>query len=117
MDRPTSNLTLLEATRIVTRGSELDAKLDALCGFVLRSTDAVAAVLYLFDPVAGLLVPAAQAGLDANILAEHGQIFADDPEELVARAVRERRQLVANGPDAARAFTGQHLEWRGLVAV
>src|SRR4051794_11986252 len=117
MDRPSSNLTLLEATRIVARGSELDTKLDALCGFVLSATDAVAAILYLYDPVAGLLVPAAQAGLDANLLAQHGQISADDPDELVAQSVRERRQLMANGPDAARAFTGQHLEWRGLVAV
>ena len=74
-------------------------------------------MVYLFDPVSALLVPAAQAGLDANVLAEHGQVSADDPEELVAKAVRERRQLMANGADAARAFTGQHVEWRGLIAV
>jgi diguanylate cyclase (GGDEF)-like protein len=117
MDRTNSNLTLLEATRIVARGNELDTKLDALCGFVVTSTEAVAAVIYLYDPVAGLLVPAAQAGLDPNILAEHGQISADDPEELVAKSVRERRQLMATGPDAARAFTGQHIDWNGLVAV
>jgi diguanylate cyclase (GGDEF)-like protein len=117
MDRPDSRFTLLEATRIVARGTELDAKLDALCGYVVGAAGAVASVVYLFDPVTGVLVPAAQAGLDPNILAEHGQISIDDPEELVARAVRDRRQLMANGSDAARAFTGQHIEWRGIVAV
>jgi diguanylate cyclase (GGDEF)-like protein len=117
MGRADSNLTLLDATRIVARGSELDTKLDALCAHVLDAGGAVAAAVYLFDPVNGLLVPAAQAGLDANILAEHGQVSADDPDELVARCVRERRALVANGAEAARAFTGQHVEWRGLVAL
>ncbi len=117
MERTDSNLTLLDATRIVARGSELDTKLDALCAHVLDAGGAVAAAVYLFDPVNGLLVPAAQAGLDANILAEHGQVSADDPDELVARSVRERRALVANGSDSARAFTGQHVEWRGLVAL
>ena len=117
MDRPDSNFTLLEAARILARFSELDAKLDALCGHVLGAAGAVAAVVYLFDPVAGLLVPAAQAGLDADILAKNGQVSADDPDELVARAVRERRQLMANGSEAARSFSGQHLEWRGLICV
>jgi diguanylate cyclase (GGDEF)-like protein len=117
MDPSDSRFTLLEATRIVARGSELDAKLDALCGYVIGAAGAVASVVYLFDPMTGILVPAAQAGLDPNILAEHGQISVDDPDELVAQSVRERRQLMANGPDAARAFTGQHLEWRGIVAV
>jgi len=117
MDLPDSKFTLLEATRIVARGSELDSKLDALCGHVLGAAGAVAAAVYLFDPVNGILVPAAQAGLDANILAEHGQVSADDPDELVAKAVRERRAMMANGADAARAFTGQHVEWRGLIAL
>jgi diguanylate cyclase (GGDEF)-like protein len=117
MVSPDSRFTLLEATRIVARVSELDAKLDALCQHVLGAAGAVAAVVYLFDPVAGLLVPAAQAGLDADVLAERGQVSADDPEALVARAVRERRQLMTNGGEAARSFSGQHVDWRGLVAV
>jgi diguanylate cyclase (GGDEF)-like protein len=117
MDRPNSNFTLLEAARIVARVSDLDAKLDALCGQVVDAAGAAAAAVYLFDPVNGLLVPAAQSGLDANILAEHGQVSADDPDELIARAVRERRAMMASGSDAARAFTGQRLEWRGLIAL
>jgi len=117
MDSPESRFTLLEATRIVARVAELDNKLDALCKHVLGVAGAVAAVVYLTDPVAGLIVPAAQAGLDEDMLAQNGQVSADDPEELVARAVRERRQLMANGADATRSFTGQHIEWRGLVAL
>jgi diguanylate cyclase (GGDEF)-like protein len=117
MDSPNSHFTLLEATRIVARGSELDVKLDALCGHVLDAADAIAAAVYLFDPVAHVLVPAAQAGLDANILAEHGQVSADDPDELVARVVRERRAMTATGSAAARGFTGQHVEWQGLIAL
>lgn len=117
MDRSASHFTLLDAARIVARGGELDAKLDALCGHVLDAADAVAAVVYLFDPVANILVPAAQAGLDSNILAEHGQVSADDPTELVAKVVHQRRAMTANGAEAARAFTGQHVDWQGLVAL
>jgi diguanylate cyclase (GGDEF)-like protein len=117
MDRPQANFTLLEAARIVARGGELDTKLDALAGHVIDAAGAVAAVIYLNDPVAGILVPAAQAGFDENILAEHGQVSADDPEELVALVVRERRGASASGASAARAFTGQHVDWQGLVAL
>ena len=112
-----AQFTLLEATRIVARGAELDAKLDALCGHVINAAGAVAAVIYLYDPVAGVIVPAAQAGLDANILAEHGQVSADDPLELVAAVTRERRAMTATGAEAARAFTGQRIDWHGLVAL
>lgn len=117
MDRPDSRFTLLEATRVVARGSELDSKLDALCGHVLGAAGAVAAVVYLFDPVAHILVPAAQAGLDANILAEQGQVSADDPDELVAQVVRDRKAITADGSTAARGFTGHHVAWNGLVAL
>ncbi|CAN5732845.1 hypothetical protein BH24CHL5_BH24CHL5_12870 [soil metagenome] len=110
-------LTLLEAARIVARGSELDVKLDALCRHALIAADAQAVAVYLNDPVANLLVPAAQAGLDAEMLAERGRISGDDPNELVARVVRERRPLTADGADAVRGFSGQHIQWDGLVAL
>src|SRR5687767_4779369 len=87
--------TLLEAARIVARGSELDAKLDALCVHVLSAAGASAAVVYLFDPVARVLVPAAQAGLSLETLGERASIAADDPDELVAHVVRERRAASA----------------------
>jgi len=91
---------LLEAARIVARGSELDAKLDALCVRVISAAGASAAVVYLFDPVARAVVPAAQAGLDAAELAASGSISADDPAELVARVVRERRTQMGQGADS-----------------
>src|SRR5690349_2984261 len=90
-----SQFTLLEATRIVARGSELDSKLDALCGHVLDS-GASAAIVYLFDPVSQVLVPAAYAGIDPARFGGNGTVSADDPEELIARVVRERR--IATGP-------------------
>jgi len=91
--------TLLEAARIVARGSELDAKLDALCGHALSAAGASAAIIYLYDPVRHVLVPAAQAGLDAADLAANGTVPADEPHELVAQVVRERR--TAAGPSGS----------------
>ena len=83
--------TLLEAARIVARGSELDVKLDALCGHVLSAGGASAAVVYLFDPVAQLLVPAAQAGLDAGMLAGRRHGLGRRPDRARSRkVVRER---------------------------
>jgi len=90
-----SQFTLLEATRIVARGAELDSKLDALCGHVLGS-GASAAIIYLFDPVQHVLVPAAHAGVDPSRFSNNGTVSADDPEELIAKVVRERR--MATGP-------------------
>ena len=85
--------TLLEAARIVARGSELDAKLDALCVHVLSAAGASSAVVYLFDPVGRVLVPAAQAGLSPEALTANASISVDDPDELVAYVARERRPM------------------------
>ena len=112
-----TNLTLLEAARIVARGGALDEKLDALCGHVVDVAGAEAAVIYLLDPVRNLLVPAAAAGLDQNALAEHGQIALDDPSELAAQVVRERRVMNADRSGSARAFTGQRLSWKSLAGL
>ena len=114
---PATPFTLLDATRIVARGSELDVKLDALCQYVISAGGASAAAVYLYDPSAQLLVPAAQAGLDAEMLAGKGTVSADDPAELVAMVIRERRAMTVEGQDATRAFAGQHLDWQGLAAL
>jgi diguanylate cyclase (GGDEF)-like protein len=108
--------TLLEAARIVARGSELDAKLDALSVHVLSAAGASAAVVYLFDPVGRVLVPAAQAGLNADALAANGTISADDPDELVAQVVRERRPASAVA-GASRAFADQAQNGASQVAL
>jgi diguanylate cyclase (GGDEF)-like protein len=106
MERHDPRFTLLEAARIVARGSELDAKLDALCVHVLSAAGASAAIVYLYDPVQQLLVPAAQAGLDAAQLAADGVVSADDPTELVAQVVRERR-TATGGSGESRALADQ----------
>ena len=107
MHVPDPRFTLLEAARIVARGSELDAKLDALCEHVMSAAGASAAIVYLFDPVQRVLVPAATAGLNPDALAADGAIDADDPRELVARVVRERRTVPRTDELEARAFTAQ----------
>ena len=117
MDRSQPGFSLLEAARIVARTPELDVKLDALCQHVLTAAGATAAVIYLLDPVANILVPAAQSGLRGKMTTAHAEVSVDDPSELVARVVRERRQASVDGKEAASAFTGQHIDWHGLVAV
>jgi diguanylate cyclase (GGDEF)-like protein len=117
MNRSDPSLSLLDAARIVARSPELDTKLDALAGHVIGAAGAAAAVIYLLDPVANVLVPAAQAGLRGKMVTAHAEVSLDDPNELVAQVARSRQQMSMGGPDAASAFTGQHIEWHGLVAV
>lgn len=117
MDRPNPGFSLLQAARIVAREPELDVKLDALCQQVLSGAGATAAVIYLLDPVANVLVPAAQSGMSGKMVTARAEIPADDPTEVVAKVARERRQESVSGKEAASAFTGQHVDWHGLVAV
>ncbi|MEP7378694.1 MAG: sensor domain-containing diguanylate cyclase [Chloroflexota bacterium] len=117
MDRTDPGFSLLDAARIVARGPELDTKLDALAGHVIGAAGATAAVIYLLDPVANLLVPAAQAGMRGMMVTAHAEVSLDDPEEIVAKVARARQQMTVSGNEAASAFTGQHIEWHGLVAV
>lgn len=117
MDRTNPGFSLLEAARIVARGPELDTKLDALAGHVLSAAGATAAVIYLLDPVANVLVPAAQAGMRGKMITARAEVSVDDPNELVAKVARERRQINVTGKDANKAFTGQDIDWHGVVAV
>ncbi|MEP7360587.1 MAG: sensor domain-containing diguanylate cyclase [Chloroflexota bacterium] len=117
MDRTNPSFSLLEAARIVARSPELDTKLDALAGHVLSATGATAAVIYLLDPVANVLVPAAQAGMRGKMVTAHAEVSVDDPAELVAKVVRDRRQITVSGEEAASAFTGHDINWHSLVAV
>ncbi len=117
MDRTDPGFSLLDAARIVARSPELDTKLDALCGHVISAAGATAAVIYLLDPVANVLVPAAQAGMRGKMVTAHAEVPLDDPDELVAQVARSRQQMSVSGPEAASAFTGQQIDWHGLVAV
>ncbi|MEA2677169.1 MAG: hypothetical protein QOJ81_1310 [Chloroflexota bacterium] len=117
MDRTHPSFSLLEAARIVARSPELDTKLDALCGHVLSAAGATAAVIYLLDPVANILVPAAQSGMRGKMITARAEVSVDDPNELVAKVARDRRQMNVTGEEAQKAFTGQDIEWQSVVAV
>ena len=120
MATPDASLTLLDAARIVARGSELDSKLDALALHVVGAAGATAAIVYLFDPVAQLLVPAAQAGLGAAALSDDGVIRADDANDLVAHVARDRRIDTTNngrGSAAMSSIGAAHQVAVPLIAV
>src|SRR5688500_385701 len=117
MDRSHPGFSLLEAARIVAHGPELDTKLDALCGHVLSAAGATAAVMYLLDPVANVLVPAAQAGMRGKLITARAEVSVEDPNELMAKVARERRQMNVTGKEAQAAFTGQDIDWQSVVAV
>ncbi|MEP7157965.1 MAG: sensor domain-containing diguanylate cyclase [Chloroflexota bacterium] len=117
MDRAHPTFSLLEAARVVARGPELDSKLDSLATHTLSATGASAAVIYLLDPVANLLVVAAQAGLRTKLLGEGSEASVDDPSEMAAQVVRERRQVLLTGSEAAAGFSGQSGSWQTLVGV
>jgi diguanylate cyclase (GGDEF)-like protein len=84
---------------------------------VLTAAGATAAVIYLLDPVANVLVPAAQTGLRGKMITAHAEVALDDPDELAAKVARERRQMNVAGNDAQKAFTGQDIDWHSVVAV
>lgn len=105
MDREAVQVTLLEAARVIARGGDLDSKLDTLAGHIQSAAGASATLIYLLNPVENMLLPAAQAGLDAASLEQDEAVNVDDPDELVARVVRERRPLTAaDGGAGARAL-------------
>lgn len=95
-------LTLLEAARTVARGRDLESQLGRLAEYALTSGGAVATAIYLLDPVARTLVPAALAGSHGTRADEAPTISLEDAGQLVAQVVRERRP--ATGPDTAGPF-------------
>lgn len=116
MDRPAPQVTLLEAAHIVARGGELDTKLDTLAGHALTTAGASAAIIYLLDPVARRLVPAAHAGLEPSDENATATIELDDADDLVARVVRERRPDRGSAAVSSRAL-GVAGSARGLIAL
>jgi diguanylate cyclase (GGDEF)-like protein len=51
------------------------------------------------------------------MITARAEVSVDDPNELVARVVRERRQMIVSGNDARESFTGQDIDWHSVVAV
>jgi diguanylate cyclase (GGDEF)-like protein len=94
---------LLDAARVVARGRGLDAQLGQLARHALELSEAQATAIYLLDPVARRLLPAAAAGEQADRLADTPEVALDD-DALVAQAVRDRR--AASGRDAVGRLGG-----------
>ena len=95
MEGLAANETLLAAAHAVARGGELDSKLDSLAEQARSLAGAATVVIYVLDPIAMSLVPAAAAGSTMTLGAETG--IPIDSDELAARAVRERRRATEPG--------------------
>ena len=117
MERAHGQVTLLEATQIVARGGDLGQKLDALADQAVAAIGVTAAVVYLFDPATRRLEPVAQAGLDAQALAETEPVDADDDREIVALALRERRTQRPAEDRGSRALQAQGQATADLIAI
>jgi len=117
MERAHGQVTLLEATQIVARGGDLGQKLDALAEQAVAAIGVTAAVVYLFDPATRRLEPVAQAGLDAQALAEAEPVDADDDREIVALALRERRPQRPAEDRGSSALQAQGQAVADLIAI
>jgi diguanylate cyclase (GGDEF)-like protein len=117
IERTTPQLTLLGAARIVARGGDLESELAALAGHVRAATGALAAIVYLLDPVGGRLVPAAGAGVDESVLTDSASLLTTDANELVARAATERRAMTADATVRASLLAGLAPPPRGAIAL
>ena len=117
MDRSSPQLTLLEAARIVARGGGLESGLAALTGHVRSATGAIAAVVYLLDPVAGRLVPAAGAGMGTAPLDDSASVALSDPAELAVRVATERRPMTASGGSRTSIFEALSPPPHGVIGL
>ena len=91
MDAATSHAALVDAARTVARGRDVESQLQRLAEQALTLSGAAKTAIYLLDPVARQLVPAATAGSAATPADEAALVALDDESQLVARVVRERR--------------------------
>jgi diguanylate cyclase (GGDEF)-like protein len=87
---------LVETARILARGGQLEARLDALAEQVVRVTGASVAIVYLLDAGASSLVPAGGSGLAEPELGSVA-VSLDDTRDPVAQAAAERTSLLADG--------------------
>ncbi len=112
--------TLLDAARLLARGGGLDERLEELIRLGDELTGATAAVIYLYDGDARVLLPVASHGLDGWEAAEGdggGQrLDADDPTHPASRAVRERRGEVLDAEASAPPLTTLHPGLRTLLS-
>jgi len=100
VDTVTSQATLTDAARTVARGRDIESQLQRLAEHALALSGAASTAVYLLDPVARMLVPAATAGANAIPADQAPTVGLDDASELVAQVVRERRTATASGGTA-----------------
>lgn len=93
---------LVETARILARGGQLEARLDALAAQVARVTRASTTVVYLLDAEAGSLIAAGGSGLSEEALAA-AIVSLRDATDPIARAALERETIVAAADDPAAA--------------
>lgn len=115
MDRSAPQLSLLEAARIVARGGDLDSELAALTDHVRSASGALAAAIYLLNPVAGRLVLAAASGIDEKAFDSTPTIDGNDDRDLVAAVARDRRPTT-EGPLPS-VFDSLSPAPRGVIAL
>ncbi len=86
IDRTESQVTLLDAARVLARGRDLDAKLRALAGHAHSMAGGTSAVVLLYDADT------------AQLLSADGSHWFDaaNPEDALAEAIRDR-QVVSDG--------------------
>jgi diguanylate cyclase (GGDEF)-like protein len=95
IDSTRSQVTLLEAARVLARGRDLDAKLRALAGHARAMAGGTSAVVLLYD------------GNTAQLLSADGSHFFDarDPDDALAEAIRDRQ--ARNDDASARPDLGE----------
>jgi GGDEF domain-containing protein len=97
VDTVRSQATLTDAARTVARGRDIESQLQRLAEHALALSGAASTAVYLLDPVARMLVPAAMAGANAIPADQAPTVGLDDTSQLVAQVVRERRPATATG--------------------
>ena len=104
IDRSESQVTLLDAARVLARGRDLDAKLRALAGHAHSMAGGTSAVVLLYDPDTAQLLSADGAH----------SFDADKPDDALVAAIRDRHvvsddaaarpELVELAPGASRTL-------------
>jgi diguanylate cyclase (GGDEF)-like protein len=93
-----SHSPLKDAARTVARGRDVESQLQQLAAHALSVSGAATTAIYLLDPVARMLVPAATAGANATPADQVAVVGLDDQTQLVAQVVRERRSASSAAP-------------------
>jgi diguanylate cyclase (GGDEF)-like protein len=96
VDPVTAHATLTDAAHTVARGRDIESQLQRLAEHALALSGAASIAIYLLDPMARRLVPAATAGPNATPAERAAVVGLDDEAQLVAQVVRERR--AGSGP-------------------